>query len=353
MKIHIYLVEIALALATASAFAPHTHFSFRIISLIQSSHQDLYDSEEEAAFDAHDLSDAGMEAAAMERAVMMANNLKLPKKTETKTKADQGTKEKVRTEANIQPSGDHQNLYEAEEEAAFDAHDLSDAGMEAAAMERAIMMANNLLRKKREELKDKTESAKKIESEYILVKQATKDLVKLFKSYEADPSKFRKEFASKGKDEISLAIEMLEKVIAETSEEILELQREEDNTFANFLDALHKEEVAEALLARLKAQEAGALDSLNLVEEFDGDYEVNERKRDMSSFHFMKEKEEIEKDLKNEALDDENIYLTKEYEGKKSLQELKQKERDLKADLRSIQEIVREQLRREWAVEGN
>lgn len=50
------------------------------------------------------------------------------------------------------------------------------------------MIANNLLRKKRKELKDKTENAKKVEKEYVLVKQATSDLAKLFKSYEADVS---------------------------------------------------------------------------------------------------------------------------------------------------------------------
>jgi hypothetical protein len=64
------LIKIALALATVSAFSPHPSVPYyRSRSLVQqqSSHQDLYDAEEEAAFDAHDLSDAGMEAAAMER----------------------------------------------------------------------------------------------------------------------------------------------------------------------------------------------------------------------------------------------------------------------------------------------
>lgn len=53
---------------------------------------------------------------------------------------------------------------------------------------RAVMIANNLLHKKREELKDKTENAKMVEKEYVLVKQATRDLAKLFRSYEADVS---------------------------------------------------------------------------------------------------------------------------------------------------------------------
>jgi hypothetical protein len=68
MNFHISLLKIALALATTSAFSPHIPVAYRSKwSLVQSSHQDLYDAEEEAAFDAHNLSDAGMETAAMER----------------------------------------------------------------------------------------------------------------------------------------------------------------------------------------------------------------------------------------------------------------------------------------------
>lgn len=141
---------------------------------------------------------------------------------------------------------------------------------------------------------------------------------------------------------------MLEKVIAETTEEMLDLQREEHYVLSKFLDALHKEEIAEAVEAKLESQENALGSSLNLLEDFDGAYEVNERKRDMSTFHFIKQQEKFEKDLKSMALADENAYLTKEFEMNKRLEELKQKEKDLKADLREIQQIVREQIRREW-----
>ena len=40
------------------------------------SDQDMYDAEEFAAYDAHDAPDAGLEAAAMERAVMMAEEMR-------------------------------------------------------------------------------------------------------------------------------------------------------------------------------------------------------------------------------------------------------------------------------------
>jgi hypothetical protein len=72
---------------------------------------------------------------------MMANDARLrKKKSSAKKEDDQKTKDTTATTATTEPMdqslGDHQSLFEAEEEAAFDAHDLSDAGMEAAAMER-------------------------------------------------------------------------------------------------------------------------------------------------------------------------------------------------------------------------
>jgi hypothetical protein len=68
---------------------------------------------------------------------MMANDARLRKKKSSAKKEDnQNTKDTATAEPMDKPLSDHQSLFEAEEEAAFDAHDLSDAGMEAAAMER-------------------------------------------------------------------------------------------------------------------------------------------------------------------------------------------------------------------------
>ena len=49
---------------TSAPYAPSTRHQFTFLS---SSHQELFDAEEAAAFDAHDVSDPGVEAAMMER----------------------------------------------------------------------------------------------------------------------------------------------------------------------------------------------------------------------------------------------------------------------------------------------
>ncbi|KAL7463210.1 hypothetical protein ACHAXS_003583 [Conticribra weissflogii] len=127
---------------------------------------DLYDAEDAAAFDAHDLSDAGMEAAAMERAVMMAEEFKKqPKPVKETPKIEEQAKSIFRH--GLDESDEE--FSDAEEEAAFDAHDLSDAGMEAAAMERALMMAEEYReahlhpkeKKPKEHSKEVTEENKK------------------------------------------------------------------------------------------------------------------------------------------------------------------------------------------------
>jgi hypothetical protein len=69
MKIIITITTAAVILSTVNAFVPHIMHNSQTTVVHLSSHQELYDAEEEAAFDAHDLADAGMEAAAMERYV--------------------------------------------------------------------------------------------------------------------------------------------------------------------------------------------------------------------------------------------------------------------------------------------
>jgi hypothetical protein len=69
MKIIFPITTAAVIVSTVNAFVPHTMYNHRVTVVHSSTHQEQYDAEEEAAFDAHDLSDAGMEAAAMERYV--------------------------------------------------------------------------------------------------------------------------------------------------------------------------------------------------------------------------------------------------------------------------------------------
>jgi hypothetical protein len=56
------------------------------VGLLSSNNQDIFDSEEAAAFDAHDAPDAGFEAAAMERSVMMADQIIKQRHTKGKIK---------------------------------------------------------------------------------------------------------------------------------------------------------------------------------------------------------------------------------------------------------------------------
>ena len=108
-----------------------------------SADDDLYDAEEAAAVDAHDVSDPGMEAAAMERAVMIAEDFKEEQiKKNSKKLSKETLLGKIKSFfRNDFDDDDEDDLLEAEDAAAFDAHDLSDPGMEAAAMERAVMIA--------------------------------------------------------------------------------------------------------------------------------------------------------------------------------------------------------------------
>jgi len=117
--------------------------------------EELLEAEEAAAFDAHDVSDPGLEAAAMERAVMMAEELKEGasvvrkpmRKLPVTSKSVEKTENTQKNSEDTSLTAEEEELLEAEDAAALDAHDVSDAGFEAAAMERAVMMAEEFKEK--------------------------------------------------------------------------------------------------------------------------------------------------------------------------------------------------------------
>ena len=158
----------------------------------------LFDAEEAAAVDSHDLSDPGLEGAAMERAVMLAEEYKeqqLKKKKDIKRSSSEPCvggaalirsldeqNDKVRA-TNL--STDDESLLDAEEAAAIDAHDVNDSGLEAAAMERAVMLAEEYkAQQMRKNEKKRTERMKSIEDHYKQVKKDIEAIERLIK--EAD-----------------------------------------------------------------------------------------------------------------------------------------------------------------------
>lgn len=149
--------------AETEAFAPHSSLRWQqtvacnqlqIVEQMMTLHShddDLRQAEDDAAFDAHDCPDAGMEAAAEERAVMMAESMHLKPKHEIHAEQTSSADEAVPAPHISMEKVGNAELEQAEEDAAYDAHDCSDAGMEAAAEERAVMMAYEMAEKKKEE----------------------------------------------------------------------------------------------------------------------------------------------------------------------------------------------------------
>ena len=157
----------------------------------------LFEAEEAAAIDSHDVSDPGLEGAAMERAVMLAEEYKVEqmknkKVMERKSEPCKGgaalinsldeQQEKIRT---AYLSTDEESLLDAEEAAAIDAHDVNDSGLEAAAMERAVMLAEEYKEQQmKKNDKKKVDRIKAIEEHYKQVKKDIEAIERLIK--EAD-----------------------------------------------------------------------------------------------------------------------------------------------------------------------
>lgn len=150
---------IAFVATTSNAFAPRTMIMRRLSSqptasklYNQKDDEDLRQAEDQAAVDAHDCPDPAMEAAAEERAVMMADAMHLKVGHEIHLGDDSEGDDKPAAEPHMTTEKiTNQEMEQAEEDAAVDAHDCSDAGMEAAAEERAVMLAYEMAQKKKAE----------------------------------------------------------------------------------------------------------------------------------------------------------------------------------------------------------
>jgi len=126
---------------------------------------ELKEAEGAAAMDAHDCSDPGMEAVAEERAVMLAQEIAQGMKDKSKhaknAKKNNWNEEHLIHGAKEIHIDTESELKEAEEEAAMDAHDCSDPGMEAVAEERAVMLAQELAQTLKDQAKSKRKESKK------------------------------------------------------------------------------------------------------------------------------------------------------------------------------------------------
>jgi hypothetical protein len=236
-----------------------------------------------------------------------------------------------------------EELFEAEEAAAYDAADISDSGMEAAVMQKAVMMAYDLMRKKKLELKDKVEDAKAAEQQFIMIEQATEDLLT---QYNEDPSKFKEYHSSKDRGQV--AIEMLESVITDAAQKMVDIENSRDMVISQFYEVLEEEHIAEAKAAKRDEEEKAANARVVFIEEFDDSYEIEERRRDMAVSHAAQEAAENEDTIARDASKKKNELTDEEAKLEKQLAEHKRNEDILKADLREIQEIVRDELLKEW-----
>ncbi|KAL7549193.1 hypothetical protein ACHAWF_012459 [Thalassiosira exigua] len=113
------------------AFAYHNNLALRkgplgankVLSFTQGGDDDLFEAEEAAAIDAHDLSDPGIEGAAMERAVIMATELKDQPEHEKEPKPT--FLGKIRSFFQSKKDGSNEDVLEVEDAEANYARDLS------------------------------------------------------------------------------------------------------------------------------------------------------------------------------------------------------------------------------------
>eukprot|EP01083_Nonionella_stella_P032109 87862_1 len=214
-------------------------------------------------------------------------------------------------------------------------------------MERAMVIAHDMMNKKKTELNEKAEEVKAVEQQVVMMEQATKDLKETFTAYKADPTNFKKEI-KKDKDTASLALEMLESVIADTAERMLEMEMEENYIIASFFDALAQEQVAGQRAMVAEAESKAARERVRSIEEFDDDYESEERRRDFGIAHASEDVEEFEKEMKDEAVKFQKDFMKQGTDIQQKASRMELDKHFVANDLQEVQEIIQQQLRAEW-----
>eukprot|EP00986_Skeletonema_menzelii_P005723 scaffold2119_cov138-Skeletonema_menzelii.AAC.3 len=311
----------------------------------------LFDAEEAAAVDSHDLSDPGLEGAAMERAVMLAEEYKeqqLKKKKDIKRSSSEPCvggaalirsldeqNDKVRA-TNL--STDDESLLDAEEAAAIDAHDVNDSGLEAAAMERAVMLAEEYkAQQMRKNEKKRTERMKSIEDHYKQVKKDIEAIERLIK--EADSSDHASghslERTFSEDDAADLALMMMEKSVVAASDKLEMCLEKVKQTEQEVRTALEKKYSSKALAESIE-RERHAEEMRFLSNKYRGDNVIFSAVHDNDKVLHDAHRQEHDAELLLEKAIEEDIAT------KKDLEEMIENKAALKEVLHEIQEIIHE-----------
>lgn len=211
-------------------------------------------------------------------------------------------------------------------------------------MERAVMLAHDLMEDKRQELNDQIAQVKRVEQQYIMMETATKDLSE---AYTDDRTKFKKLY-SKSKDSAEMAIQMIESVIAEAAQKMIEVENMQEFAIGSFFEAMEEEHLSEAKKAKAVSEERAARSRATETEEFSDEDDLKERRRDMAIAHAARDAMTNENLIRAEAQQQEREAKLNEEKIKAQMAGMKESEQVLRDDLRELQEAIKDALVAEW-----
>ncbi len=141
---------------------------------------------------------------------------------------------------------------------------------------------------------------------------------------------------------------MLESVIADAAKKMVEIENNQDLVITQFYDVLEKEHISEARAAEEALKGEAANNRIFFIEEFNDSYEIEERRRDMAVSHAAQQSARDEEQIAQKAFQEKEKLMKDEEKLERQLAEHKKNEDILKADLREIQNFVRDELLKEW-----
>jgi len=147
---------------------------------------------------------------------------------------------------------------------------------------------------------------------------------------------------------VDLTEEMLEKAVQLAKQQKVEQEEKLAAAEEEFRHAVGDLEKAELLHRQAQAEGASAENQVEMLETVDSDYEDMERLRDLSVAHSAHQLEQDAVDLEVDAVFHELEAEGKHEKAKDLLQQLEEKEEDLKATLKELKALKNEKAMESW-----
>jgi hypothetical protein len=163
------------------------------------------------------------------------------------------------------------------------------------------------------------------------------------------PAEFQSTFSES--DTNSLALQMIERAIANAADMIFEVEVSLEAEKKEMLQAIERRNMAEAMTKRFQSEMETSDDYALMSEEFGDEQDIVERRRDKAASHALMHLVDDTISVAQTAMKRKQRSEADMERMKNKIARLQENQKSLKADLDGLMRLINEKLEREWESE--